>query len=467
MKPGLRFLIAARRHEIQEFDQLARTSELVGVIGRLVHALQKERGLSNLLLGSGLARHAHERERQVAECLVIEAEARAAFENLDAEPRRAGNGTRLFSRVAWVLLGLDALPALRQRIAARRMSAPEVTAAFVKLIAGLLAVVFEAADGAVDPEISRLLVALFNFMQGKEFTGQERAMGAAAFAAGCIDAERQQQWMHLIEQQDRCLQVFTEFGSAPVAALWRQGRPADQLAELERLRRIACAATPGANLGADRSTLWFECCSRLIDAMRPVEERLVADLHALCARKIAQTREEIEGLQQLFERLDREGEGEGETGDLDARAFFERSSAPLPDEPPPTAAPYGRQLERAIMDIMREQSNRLQAISAELDTVRASLNERKLVERAKGLLMAHRRISEAEAHKLLRQTAMNQNRRLVEVAESVLTTSDLLSVADAPRRSRFDAMHNKRAAPDDRRDADPYRRSTPTNADSL
>ncbi|MFT3803827.1 MAG: nitrate- and nitrite sensing domain-containing protein [Burkholderiaceae bacterium] len=431
MKPGLRFLIAARRHEIQEFDQLARTSELVGVIGRLVHALQKERGLSNLLLGSGQARHADERERQVAECLMIEAEARAAFESLDTEPRRAGNGTRLFSRVAWVLLGLDALPALRQRIAARRMSAPEATAAFVKLIAGLLAVVFEAADGAVDPEISRLLVALFNFMQGKEFTGQERAMGAAAFAAGSIDAERQQQWMHLIEQQDRCLQVFTEFSSAPVAALWRQGRPAEQLAELERLRRVACAAAPGANLGADRSTLWFECCSRLIDAMRPVEERLVADLHALCARKIAQTREELAGLQQLFERLDRQDE----TGDLDARAFFERSSAPLPDEPPPTAAPYGRRLERAIMDIVREQSNRLQAISAELDTVRTALNERKLVERAKGLLMAHRRISEAEAHKLLRQTAMNQNRRLVEVAESVLTTSDLLSVADAPRRT--------------------------------
>ena len=42
MKSGLHFLIAARQCEIDELDQLARTSELVGVIGRLVHALQRE-----------------------------------------------------------------------------------------------------------------------------------------------------------------------------------------------------------------------------------------------------------------------------------------------------------------------------------------------------------------------------------------------------------------------------------------
>ena len=44
--------------------------------------------------------------------------------------------------------------------------------------------------------------------------------------------------------------------------------------------------------------------------------------------------------------------------------------------------------------MVQEQSHRLQAMSDELETVRASLNERKIVERAKGLLMAHRRLSE-------------------------------------------------------------------------
>ena len=62
----------------------------------------------------------------------------------------------------------------------------------------------------------------------------------------------------------------------------------------------------------------------------------------------------------------------------------------------------------------------------ELEAVRASLNERKAVERAKGLLMAHRHMSEDEAYKALRQMAMNQNRRLIDVAEAVLSLADVL-----------------------------------------
>jgi AmiR/NasT family two-component response regulator len=67
----------------------------------------------------------------------------------------------------------------------------------------------------------------------------------------------------------------------------------------------------------------------------------------------------------------------------------------------------------------------------ELDTVRASLNERKTIERAKGLLMAHRQLSEDEAHRTMRQMAMNQNKRLIEVALAVLTMAEVL-----PARAR-------------------------------
>jgi AmiR/NasT family two-component response regulator len=76
--------------------------------------------------------------------------------------------------------------------------------------------------------------------------------------------------------------------------------------------------------------------------------------------------------------------------------------------------------------MLQEQSLRLQAMSDELDTVRASLNERKVVERAKGLLMAARKLSEDAAYKLLREAAMNQSRRLVDVAERIIEAHELL-----------------------------------------
>lgn len=413
MKSGLNFLVIARRCEIDELDQLARTSALVRAIGRLVHALQRERGLSNVWLASRGARFGPQRLVQVGECARLEQEARAGFELLELEPRRVGNGTRLFSRIAWVLPGLDALPVLRRRVAALDIGAAESSAAFTKLIAGLLAVVFEAADGATDPEISRLLTALFNFMQGKEFAGQERACGGAAFAKGRNDPANHPQWLHLIAAQERCFDVFAEFAGPALAEVWRQRQPVAELAELERLRRLANAA-PGTALDSELSKPWFDCCSLRIDAMKVVEERLATDLRTLCERKIAEARAEAEAHQAL---LDRWVAG---SDDAPATAFFD-----APHTAAPTAA-YGHQLERSILEMLQEQSQRLQAMSDELGTVRAALNERKLVERAKGLLMAHRRLSEHEAHQMLRQTAMNQGRRLVDVAESVLSMAEYL-----------------------------------------
>jgi hypothetical protein len=104
-------------------------------------------------------------------------------------------------------------------------------------------------------------------------------------------------------------------------------------------------------------------------------------------------------------------------------SFFDET----PLASPTPSHPLGSRLERSVLELVQAQAQRLQAMSAELDTTRASLNERKLVERAKGLLMAQRQLSEAQAHKTLRQLAMNQNRRLVDVAEAVLALADLAS----------------------------------------
>jgi len=413
MKSALAFLIAARRCEVDELERLAATSALVEAIGRLVHALQRERGLSNVYLASGGARFGAQREAQVAECLRLEQAVRLGFDRLEDEaPARAGqDGTRLFSRVAWVLPGLLALPALRRRIGERELGAEAATAAFAKLIGGLLAVVFEAADGAADPPISRLLGALFQLMQGKEFAGQERACGAAAFAAGAAEPARQQRWLALIAAQERCFQSFVGFAATAQAEDWRSAQPLAALAEVERLRRIACASPAGTPLDPELSAPWFDACSQRLDAMKALEDRLAADLRRLCARRIADARAEAEAHAALLARIDAGGGPAPE-------AFF--------DGAPADAPALGRHMERAVLDMLQAQSQRLQTVSDELDALRAALNERKLVERAKGLLMAHRRLTEQEAHQLLRQTAMNQNRRLVDVAESVLSMADWL-----------------------------------------
>ena len=421
MKSSLSFLMAARQCEIRDLEQLMGTSSLVHLLGQMVHALQKERGLSNIYLASSGAQAAPQRLEQIADCDALALELQAAFGRLDHHAARSNHGARLFSRIAYVLQGFDALGGLRQRIDRQLLSPEECTECYSRVVTGLLAVVFEAADSASDPEISRLLVATFNFLQGKEFAGQERAVGSAAFGAAVSDAARQQQWLHLIESQERCFQVFMDFAQAGPVARWRDICVSDAiLAELERLRRVGCTTAPGQALPPGLSNSWFNCCTRRMDAMQAVENDLAQDLLQLCQRKLEEARAALHSHQLRMEALAQQPADTTPAGN----AFF--APAPQPAAAPPALQTYGHQLERSVLELVQDQSQRLQAMRDELESVRSTLNERKLVERAKGLLMAHRQLSEGDAHKLLRQTAMNQNRRLVEVAEAVLATADLL-----------------------------------------
>ena len=81
---------------------------------------------------------------------------------------------------------------------------------------------------------------------------------------------------------------------------------------------------------------------------------------------------------------------------------------------------------KSILQIAIVQFTKFRKLQEELDKSKSALADRKVVERAKGLLMAHRHMSEDEAYKALRQLAMNQNKRLVEVAGAVLALADVL-----------------------------------------
>ncbi|MBE1284448.1 MAG: ANTAR domain-containing protein [Rhodobacteraceae bacterium] len=82
---------------------------------------------------------------------------------------------------------------------------------------------------------------------------------------------------------------------------------------------------------------------------------------------------------------------------------------------------------KPIMDIAIARFQVLRQMRVELEETRRALEERKLIDRAKGLLMKAKGLQEDEAYALLRKTAMNQNRRVADVAEALVTASGLLS----------------------------------------
>ena len=413
MESILAFLVAARRCEVRELEQLARSCALVQAVSELVHRVQAERGCSNLHLASGGTRFEAERTACAAASVEAEAAVRAWLDQADildpAGGRAPAGGARLFTRIALALHGLDALPGLRATIAAGRCAPREATQRFTQVIAALLELVFEAADVAADPAISRVLVALFNLMQGKEFAGQERAAGAAAFAAGGMGRAPEPDLLQLIELQEACLERFATFCPPEVRSAWDAARQAMPLAELERLRRKLLAAGQGGALPATLAEPWFACCSARLDHLRAIEDLLAGGLRSACAARISALQRDPDDPEALLRMLEEAAEGRPEL----------------------SADPFGPRLTRSIVDVLQAQSRRLQAMSEQLAAARASLDERKLIDRAKAALMRHQGLSEDAAYRLMRQTAMNQGRRLPDVARAVIELEPLLPGAPA------------------------------------
>ena len=82
---------------------------------------------------------------------------------------------------------------------------------------------------------------------------------------------------------------------------------------------------------------------------------------------------------------------------------------------------------RPIVEVALARFEQWQALRRELDQAQTNLAERKVIERAKGIVMKQRRCSEDEAYAMLRNLAMDRNQRLAQVAESVITMAELLT----------------------------------------
>ena len=67
-----------------------------------------------------------------------------------------------------------------------------------------------------------------------------------------------------------------------------------------------------------------------------------------------------------------------------------------------------------------------QTVKDELEKTKTKLGERKLIDRAKGILMKEKHVSEEEAYRLLRKLAMDRNLSLGAIAEQVITVAKLL-----------------------------------------
>ena len=81
---------------------------------------------------------------------------------------------------------------------------------------------------------------------------------------------------------------------------------------------------------------------------------------------------------------------------------------------------------KPIMNVAIARFREFQALRSELEKTKSTLEERKIIEKAKGIVLAQRQCNEDEAYKVLRQLSMDNNKRIINIAEQIVSITDVL-----------------------------------------
>jgi response regulator NasT len=81
---------------------------------------------------------------------------------------------------------------------------------------------------------------------------------------------------------------------------------------------------------------------------------------------------------------------------------------------------------KPILDLCVSRFNAFAKLQEELERTKSALEDRKVIERAKGILMKLKGLTEDEAYVLLRSTAMREKKKIGEIAQSIITASEML-----------------------------------------
>lgn len=418
-----RFLRSARLRRARDLKHLSVLCTLVKGISELIHALQKERGASSIYLGSNGLHFADRLPARVADSRGLERGVRDHLEHVDECLDPMSFSARFYTRVAFAFHALDSLPGTRDQVATLALAPQDAVKMFTEVIALLLAVGFEAADITADPQTSRALIALVNFAQGKEYAGQERATAGAALSCGRFDAGERRQMQHLEVAQQRAFKIFSEFAAPPHVAAFLQLGSNPEATQLKHMRATALGHDGSGESRTVTADAWYEVTTRRIDGLRGIEEDVAADLERLCALKLAEVTlgaEQVDAIDlaamkipapvaMLVADVDPAVNSIGMAGGIELYGMDEGLPTPM----------------RSILDVVAAQSRRIDDINSQLESARVALADRKTIDRAKGVLMRSRRLSEKDAYTLLRQTAMSQNKRIIEIAEAILSMADI------------------------------------------
>lgn len=259
-----------------ELENVSGIANFAPHVSNVVHELQKERGASAGFIGSKAASNFSKTLN--TEKLSTDKYLEIFQSELSIFPADE-YGQELASLLKIANTELSKLNSEREKIQNLSITVPQMAGYFSGTIAKLLNVIKEIANLTTDAELLKDTSIYIAFLEAKERSGQERAMGAGSYASGAFKDATFLRFVSLIAEQEAFMATFNAYADDRVKNNYKtvvRGSDVDRVAELREFALGSPKDLSGS--GAAGTPEWYTVITAKINLLKKVEDKLATDL---------------------------------------------------------------------------------------------------------------------------------------------------------------------------------------------
>ena len=274
--------------EMSSLNQLTRLSV---VYSELVHELQKERGMTAGFIGSQGTKFVSELRAQRTSADNRRNQRTEYWQSAEIDLPQI---SRLNTEISQ---SLNQITSIRNRVDSQSIPLSEALGYYTKLNAKLLSVSALIAELSSDATITTETIAYYNFLQGKERAGIERAVLNNTFSKNEFGPGMLVKFISLVTEQNTYFSNFEVLGNPDNVRFFEQQLNDRSVAEVEKLRDVAESKMSGFDVDP---LYWFAQSTARIVQLKKTENQLADSLIALTDQKTQQAQSAMMGSITMF-----------------------------------------------------------------------------------------------------------------------------------------------------------------------
>jgi methyl-accepting chemotaxis protein len=260
----------------KEMSTITQLTKLSVVYSELVHELQKERGATAGYIGSKGTKFT---DKLVSQRRVTDDKLQRKLNYLNNNEFSLTKVIQLNSTISQMLQNLSSI---RGQVDDLTISTSDAISFYTKLNTQLLSVTAINAAVSSSAQITKETIAYYNFLQGKERAGIERAVLSNTFSADKFSIGMFEKFISLVTQQTTYFDNFSQLSTSDNNKLFMSALNHASVKEVEKLRAIAKSKNSNFEVNAE---YWFGQSTQRIGQLKNIEDQLSLSLLSLATTK--------------------------------------------------------------------------------------------------------------------------------------------------------------------------------------